>query len=842
MEKEEKIGQLLVQEGVLKPEQLKEALEKQQGMYSGMPLGELLIEQGMVKESDFLRVLAKQFRTQYVTTDKLAQLSIPSAILRLVPLAIAQKHLLLPIQYIKKEKSLSIVTIDPLDMGAIDEVKFASGIRNIKPLVAIKSAVKAGIEKFYKNNDRAFDYASLKVEGEESSQKQEQPSQDMFTMPGGRDEVVLEPDTGEKEEEKEKESERDAPLEIAGVEDSYSKAEGKPGKPATIAGKPPRFEPPSPEITSDIFLGGMEKFPGDDNLHRDRGVATKSPDEEVAESIKPTVREKAKEAKKYHRRMIVVESHDQVRKFLMKLFGREGFQVEGAPNREGVFALAQQADYDVVVIKERQLGEGAEFEEKLKQLKPNLELHIIKDYGSAMIGETRLYNKIFDSFFETLGVIIGLLEIDREPFQGHTHMVAKYVKLLAQKLGISKREMDEARMGAYAHDLGKKGLKHNTLLDTLSSGLDSETIKDTIEIPIKLLSQANLPIDISKVLANAFERYDGRGFPKGIKGEDIPIASRILCVVDAFAHLQSEGWRGRVLESADAMGVIQEQSGILFDPRIVETLIQVVKDDMFVGKMDAARESILIADQEADLTTLMELKFANAGYRVSIARNGEEALSKAQQNPPDLIISEVDLPKLDGFKLIETLKKNSKFADVPFIYLSKRDDSKMITQAFDLGAEDIVQKPVRVEVLFAKIQKMMERIARSKKAAAPAGSAAGVSGSLSEMSLPDIVQILGAGRRTCVLSILHNTEKADIFLEEGRIVNTVYNEMKGEEAFYSIIGWEDGSFTIDPKVEITERLITKNNDSLLLEGFRRLDEGSKEAAPEDISLDGSDFF
>lgn len=839
MEKEEKIGQLLVQEGLLTPEQLQEILEKQKGIYSGIPLGELLIQQGMVKESDFLRVLAKQFRTQYVTTQKLAELSIPSAILRLVPLAVAEKYFLLPIQYSKKDKSLAIVITDPLNVNAIDEVKFASGISNIKPLVAIKGAIKAGIEKFYKGNERAFDFA-ITVDGETQGTGMDTGASMFMPGSGFRDEIVLEPDTSEKDEP----AKKDEPLEIVGMGEIFAKTEARPPKPPVTAREP---TPPPKQKDDGIFLGGLEHFPGDNNLRRDKLAGAKEESvidfsAEAEESAKTRVKEKAKEIKKYHRKLIVVEPHDQVRKFIVKLLSREGYEVEGVPSREAVFALAQRENFDAVVIKERNIGEGSEFEEKLQEVKPDIDVHIIKDYGGAMIGETRLYSKIFDGFFETLDVIIGLMEVDRESFQGHTHMVAKYAKLMAQKLNLYKRELDEVRMSAYAHDLGKKGLRHYTLLDTLSPDVDFETIQDTIEIPIKLLAPANLPIDIGKVLGSAFERYDGRGFPKGLKGDDIPIASRILAIVDSFAHLQSEGWKGRTLGPADAMGIIKEQSGVLFDPKLVETLIQVVKDDMFVGKMDAAREHILIADEESDLTTLLELKFANAGYRVTIARNGEEALSKSENTPPDLLIADIDLPKLNGFAVVEKFKKSDKLKDIPFIFLSRRDDSRLITKAFDLGAEDIVQKPVRVEVLFAKIQKMMERIARSKKAAVPAGTTAGVSGSLSEMSLPDIVQILGAGRRTCLLTIHHDSEKADIYLEEGRIVNTVYKDMKGEEAFYSIIGWEEGTFTITPDVQITERLINKSNDSLMLEGFRRLDEGSKEASPDDISMDGSDFF
>ncbi len=844
MEKGDRIGQLLIQEGLISEQQLSEALEKQQTAYANKPLGEVLIGQGLVKENDFLRILARQFSTQYVTSEKLAALNIPSAILRLVPENIAEKHTILPIQYSKKDKSLSVVTPDPMNVGGIDDVKFVSGIGNIRALVALQSSVVAGVEKFYKGNDRAFEMAVSMDESAGSGEGFDQGYTDMMEMmTGSQNEVVLEPDTETAGE--------------GGREQVEIQPEGEfAGTGATPEASAEEGALPPPADESNVYLGGMEEFPGDDNVARDKIVKPEEPEsqEEAGGAVSsanegprkkaeaaPTVMEKAKEAQKYHRKMLVVEPHDQIRKFITKLFKREGFVVEGVPDREACLTAVGRENYDMVVIKEDNMGEGAEFEEKVAEIAPNTEVHPIKNYGSAVVGETRLYHKLIESFFESLDVIIGLMEMDREAYQGHTHLIAKYTKLIGQKMSLSRREMDEAVMGAYAHDVGKKGMKHYTLLDTLSEELDWEVLKDTLEIPVRLLGPAKLPMDLERVILNSMERYDGKGFPGELSGEDIPVSARILAVVDAFAHLTTEGWEDKKYSTPDAVGFLNEHSGTLFDPKVVDTIGQVVRDDMFVGRMDVAKEHILVADDESDVTTLLELKFANAGYMVTVARTGDEALQKAKENPPDFMLAEIDLPRKDGFKLMEEIQ-GSELGEIPFLYLSRKDDSRLITKAFDLGAEDVINKPVRMEVLFAKVQRIMERIKRSKKAAAPAGQVGGVSGSLSEMSLPDIVQILGAGRRTCVLNIQSNSDKADIYLEDGRIVNAEYEDMKGEEAFYAIIGWTEGTFTINPEVEISERLINKSNDSLMLEGFRRLDEGGKEASPDDISVDGSDFF
>ena len=80
-------------------------------------------------------------------------------------------------------------------------------------------------------------------------------------------------------------------------------------------------------------------------------------------------------------------------------------------------------------------------------------------------------------------------------------------------------------------------------------------------------------------------------------------------------------------------------------------------------------------------------------------------------------------------------------------------------------------------------------------------------------------------------------------MEEGRIVNASTENLKGEEAFYKILYWNEGIFTIDPNISINERLISLGNDSLMLEGYRRMDEAlhGTAAGDQDITMDGGEF-
>jgi response regulator RpfG family c-di-GMP phosphodiesterase len=835
MLEDQKLGQLLLEEGVLTSDDLQKALAYKKENYS-RSLVQALLDMELINEADILRPLARYYRTQYLTTEKLSELEVPDAILKLVPVATSERYHLFPVQYKKSEKSLTVVMKNPTDVAAIDELKFVSGIGNIKALVSMEDAIQAAINKWYRGERTAFG-VSLETAPDETDMSLYAPGQDR-DLPLEQDEDEL----------------LDIHSLVTGTQEKQRAGDSEPKRSGAAAEK-------------SIFLGGLEE---ESAAEAKSGVAEEEIviedikedrpgiEEIVLKPVKPEelapapVKQEADQApappkrtvdqKKYRMRMLVVEPHDQVRKFIVKLFSSEGYRVKGFATRKEAFAEMEKGEYDSLVIKERELGESSlEFEDRFREQFPGVELCITKDYGSAVIGETQMMRRLTSSFLETLDVLVGLLEMESQGIQGHSHNVAKYAKLIASKLDLSPREVDAITLAVTLHDLGKKGLKHFTILQ-VDATTDAEEVMEQAEIPVKLLGAAKFPFEIRPIIRHQFERWDGRGIPDGLKAENIPVGARIIAIVDAFEDLTNRYSGRETVEPSEALELLNRQAGKLFDPRLLEIFMSVVRDDIYLRQMEVAQDRILIADTEMDLTTLLELRLIKSGYGVTIARDGEDALAKALAEKPSLIVTEVELPRKDGFSFISELTADESTKEIPFVFLSRKDDPKSVTRGLDLGAEDYITKPVKVDVLCAKLITMINRLKAEKKVEAPAE--AGVTGSLSEMSLPDIIQILGAGRKTGVVTLTNNGEKAEIYLEEGRIINARIDDLKGEEAFYRILYWNEGTFRIDPNPETTERLINISNDSLMLEGFRRMDEAAHEKGEgtEDISIDGSDFF
>ncbi len=147
-----KFGEKLIQAGLIDRAQLDAALSHQ--AQTGQMLGEALMELGYIGEADFLKFLAKRFSTQYVSTRKLSRAKVAQELLNVVPLKFAEQRLMFPIL---GGKALGVITCEPQNKEAIDEVRIVSGFNEIQVFVAHRDAIRAMIRKHYRGDINAFD-------------------------------------------------------------------------------------------------------------------------------------------------------------------------------------------------------------------------------------------------------------------------------------------------------------------------------------------------------------------------------------------------------------------------------------------------------------------------------------------------------------------------------------------------------------------------------------------------------------------------------------------------------------------------------------------------------------
>jgi putative two-component system response regulator len=187
--------------------------------------------------------------------------------------------------------------------------------------------------------------------------------------------------------------------------------------------------------------------------------------------------------------------------------------------------------------------------------------------------------KIRESFLNSIMSLALALEAKDEYTSGHSQRVAKMSVAISQRLGMTKEQTEKMRLAGLIHDIGKIGIKESVLLkrDPLSDEEYSHIISHSV-IGERILRPAIDDKEILGIIRHHHERYDGRGYPDGLLGEQIPIGARILAVADMYDAMTSD----RPYRSASSPRIVldelKRQVNKQFDPVIVKAFVTMMSD------------------------------------------------------------------------------------------------------------------------------------------------------------------------------------------------------------------------------------------------------------------------
>jgi putative nucleotidyltransferase with HDIG domain len=165
----------------------------------------------------------------------------------------------------------------------------------------------------------------------------------------------------------------------------------------------------------------------------------------------------------------------------------------------------------------------------------------------------------------------------------HSVRVAEYSKILARALGMSERAVLDLEYGALLHDLGKVGRQYQYIL-TKAGRLSLEeqaTMRAHPAEGAEIVAKIRALRGASAIVRNHHERPDGLGYPAGLRGDDIPLGSRIVMVADAYDAMTSDRPYRRAMEPARAVAELGKHAGTQFDSAVVAALERLVAAGTF---------------------------------------------------------------------------------------------------------------------------------------------------------------------------------------------------------------------------------------------------------------------
>ena len=214
-------------------------------------------------------------------------------------------------------------------------------------------------------------------------------------------------------------------------------------------------------------------------------------------------------------------------------------------------------------------------------------LETLADQAAIAIDNAELFDQLHRSnveltlaYDETLEGCAHALELRDDETEGHSRRVTEMTVRLARAMGMSEAELVHVRRGALLHDIGKMGIPDTILLkpDNLSDE-EREIMRRHPVYAYEMLSPIAYLRPALDIPHYHHERWNGSGYPSGLKGEDIPLAARIFAVVDVYDALTSDRPYRRAWPKMKALQYIQEQAGVLFDPKVVEVFVSMLEED-----------------------------------------------------------------------------------------------------------------------------------------------------------------------------------------------------------------------------------------------------------------------
>ena len=205
-------------------------------------------------------------------------------------------------------------------------------------------------------------------------------------------------------------------------------------------------------------------------------------------------------------------------------------------------------------------------------------LSFLAQSAAQAIENLALYENIYENLFATLYAFVKAVEARDLYTRQHSSRVTGLSIVLGKQLGCSKEELDILNFAGHLHDIGKIGIRDDILLKPGRLTDDEfEKIKDHPVIGANILEQLGLWEKERQIIRSHHERFDGSGYPDGIKQQDIPFLARILSVADVYDAMASDRAYRKKMEDGVIIKIINEGDGTQFDPDVVAAFNQAYK-------------------------------------------------------------------------------------------------------------------------------------------------------------------------------------------------------------------------------------------------------------------------
>jgi response regulator RpfG family c-di-GMP phosphodiesterase len=557
-----------------------------------------------------------------------------------------------------------------------------------------------------------------------------------------------------------------------------------------------------------------------------------------------------------YRNFLVVAADGKVRESLGGTLRQKGHRVTLASSGSEALLVIRNVSIDAVLVESHLPDFKADhLQEQILQLRPNCRVVTLTSFGAVrnspellrfgpgdyllradhLVGllegapegtldrsSAHVSDRGVKSLIEVTDVLVGLLELEEQFFGGCSHQAMRLARAVAGEMSVEEETLDEVVIATLLRDIGRTGIDREVTSHLGPFSVEQmERMKSHVDGSLRLLEHIDFPWKVLPVIRHHHERYDGKGYPDGLRGREIPIGARIVTVVDSYVAMMSDRPHRPALDPEEAQDQLMRMAGTQFDPEVVEVLLRVT-EKRSAGR-DRGRPLVLLIEPQEEHRNLIKMRLLNEGIDVQTVASAEIALDELLRNPPDLILGDVASESSDAFQLLRQIREDDTLRHTPFAFLADRDDRILKVRALRQGVDDFLLKSLDIEELVARVENILIRES-VRRDGSLSRRRRGISGQIENLPMPDIVQMLTIGMKTACVTLSSEKRKGRIWFEEGTVKHAQTTKLEGEPAFYEMLRWLQGEFVVEHGVKTKKATISHDAMFLLMEGLRMMDE------------------
>lgn len=283
---------------------------------------------------------------------------------------------------------------------------------------------------------------------------------------------------------------------------------------------------------------------------------------------------------------------------------------------------------------------------------------------------------------------------------GHSQRVADYSLAIAKRMGKSEADQKIIYYAGLLHDIGKIRVSEEVI--NKPARLTEEEFN---QIRIHPVSGYHILKDIHEDIRIAYgakyhhERYDGKGYPNALEGENIPEIARIIGVADAYDAMASNRSYRDALPQEIVRSEIEKGKGKQFDARIADIMLQMIDEDTNYDmcQSDKNSKNILVIDDEIMNIKMVEFILKDVpDFHVTGVETKEETFSVLETKEIHLILLDLKMPDIDGFELYQMIREKY---SIPVVLMTADKSIETIQRINELGIDDYLTKPLHAFVV-----------------------------------------------------------------------------------------------------------------------------------------------